>query len=69
MFKDFGRRLQKDVSKIVKDRMKVNSEKMAHLTGVQTVKVFPPQPICFILLFLLLFSHFLNSLVQKDSTI
>jgi actin-related protein 3 len=43
MFKDFGRRLQKDVSKIVKDRMKLNSEKMAHLTGVQTVKVESPE--------------------------
>jgi actin-related protein 3 len=43
MFKDFGRRLQKDVSKIVKDRMKTNAEKMAHLSNKQVVKADVPE--------------------------
>ena len=39
MFKDFGKRLQRDVSKIVKSRMAANTEKMSHLNTAQVVKV------------------------------
>jgi len=43
MFKDFGKRLQRDVSKIVKDRMKVNKDRMAHLNASQVVELQAPE--------------------------
>ena len=43
MAKDFGKRLERDVKKIVKQRADVNAAKMAHLSGAQQVAAKAPE--------------------------